>query len=44
MNPFKGHGVSSDTTDHTIDEPNSNEHYVGLVNVCRKKKFLINFQ
>ena len=29
----QGHGVSSDTTGQTIVEPNSNEHYLGLVNV-----------
>jgi hypothetical protein len=38
MNPFKGHGVSSDTTGQTIVEPNSNEHYLGLVNVYIKRK------
>ncbi|CAM4865974.1 unnamed protein product [Rotaria socialis] len=31
-NSFQGHGVSSDTTGHTIVEQNSNEHYLGLVN------------
>ena len=37
LTPFflvsQGHGVSSDTTGQTIVEPNSNEHYLGLVNV-----------
>jgi hypothetical protein len=38
INSFKGHGVSSDTTGQTIVEPNSNEHYLGLVNVYIKRK------
>jgi hypothetical protein len=33
---IQGHGVSSDTTGHPIVEPNSSEHYLGLVNVCIK--------
>ncbi len=39
MMSFKGHGVSSDTTGQAIVEPNSNEHYLGLVNVRIKKFF-----
>lgn len=30
---LQGHGVSSDTTGQPIVESNTNEHYLGLVNV-----------